>query len=65
MNAGLIFVAFGKSFNAFEAILNRMLGKEDGIQDGLFSFTKPITSAYYWCPPMKDGKLDLTAINVS
>lgn len=64
MDAGLVFVAFGKSLDAYEAILNRMLGKEDGIQDGLFQFTRPVTGAYYWCPPMKDGKLDLTAVNI-
>ena len=64
MDSGLMFVAFGKSFNAFEAILNRMLGKEDGIQDGLFSFTKPITGAYFWCPPMKEGKLDLAVMGL-
>lgn len=60
--AGLLFVAFGKSFDSFEAILNRMLGKEDGISDALFSFTRPISGAYYWCPPLKDGKLDLSAL---
>ncbi|MCW8899789.1 MAG: Dyp-type peroxidase [Gammaproteobacteria bacterium] len=65
MNAGLVFVAFGKSFAAFEAILNRMLGKEDGIQDGLFQFTRPMTGAYFWCPPMKGDKLDLRAVNIS
>ncbi len=59
MSAGLIFVAFGHSFDAFEAILHRMLGKEDSITDALFHFTRPITGAYYWCPPVKDGKLDL------
>lgn len=64
MNAGLIFVAFGKSFEAFEAILNRMLGHEDNIQDGLFNFTRPITGAYFWCPPMKEGKLDLSVIGI-
>jgi len=64
MNAGLIFVAFGKSFEAFEAILNRMLGKEDGITDALFTFTRPITGAYYWCPPIKDGKLDLELLDI-
>ena len=64
MNAGLMFVAFGKSFDAFEAILNRMLGKEDGILDGLFKFTKPISGAYFWCPPMKNSKLNLQAINI-
>ena len=65
MDAGLVFVAFGHSFDAFEAILNRMLGKEDGIKDGLFSFTKPITGAYYWCPPVtQDGKLDLQILGI-
>lgn len=64
MNAGLMFVAFGKSFDAFEAILNRMLGKEDGIQDGLFQFTKPISGAYFWCPPMLNGRLDLSAVGI-
>jgi len=65
MNAGLVFVAFGKSFDAFEAILNRMLGYDDDISDALFEFTKPINGAYYWCPPVKAGKLDLTALNIS
>lgn len=60
MDAGLVFVAFGKSFDAFEAILNRMLGNEDAIPDALFTFTRPITGAYFWCPPVKDGKLDLS-----
>lgn len=60
LDAGLVFVAFGKSFDAFEAILNRMLGNEDQISDALFTFTHPITGAYYWCPPVKDSKLDLS-----
>lgn len=64
MNAGLVFVAFGKSFDAFEAILNRMLGNEDSISDALFTFTHPISGAYFWCPPVKDGKLDLTALGL-
>ena len=62
MDAGLIFVSFGHSFAAFEAILNRMLGKEDAISDALFTFTRPISGAYFWCPPVKDRKLDLSAI---
>ena len=36
MEVGLFFVAFGKSFNAFEVVLNRMLGNEDSISDALF-----------------------------
>jgi putative iron-dependent peroxidase len=64
MNGGLIFVAFGKSFDAYEAILNRMLGNEDNITDGLFEFTRPITGAYFWCPPAKADKLDLSALDI-
>ena len=62
MAAGLYFVAFGKSFDAFEVLLSRMLGHEDGISDALFDFTRPVTGAYFWCPPVKEGKLDLSAL---
>jgi putative iron-dependent peroxidase len=61
---GLVFVAFGKSFNAFEALLHRMTGGEDGVIDGLFRFTRPVTGGYYWCPPVSDGKLDLSALGL-
>jgi len=61
-DAGLNFVAFGHSFDAFEAILQRMLGTEDGISDALFKFTRPVNGAYFWCPPMKEGKLDLSLL---
>jgi len=60
--AGLNFVAFGKSLDPFEVMLARMVGQEDGIVDALFGFSRPVTSAYFWCPPMKNGKLDLSAI---
>jgi len=60
--AGLMFVAFGRSFDAFEAQLGRMAGLEDGIEDALFRFTRPETGAYYWCPPVRDGRLDLSAL---
>jgi porphyrinogen peroxidase len=59
---GLVFVAFGKSLDAFEAQLKRMVGLEDGITDALFRFTKPVTGAYFWCPPMKGGRIDLKAV---
>ena len=64
MNAGLMFVAFGKSFDAFDVMLKRMIGEEDGIVDGLFEFTHPVTGAYYWCPPTTNGKLDLSALGL-
>ncbi len=62
LQGGLVFVAFGKSLDAFEAILRRMAGLEDGIQDGLFRFTRPLTGACFWCPPIRDGRLDLSAL---
>ena len=61
---GLVFVAFGKSLGAFEAQLKRMVGAEDGIADALFHFTKPISGSYFWCPPVKNGRLDLRAIGL-
>jgi putative iron-dependent peroxidase len=62
--AGLVFVAFGKSFDAFEAQLRRMIGLEDGITDALFRFSKPLNTAYFWCPPMRGGHLDLRQLGL-
>jgi putative iron-dependent peroxidase len=62
--AGLMFVAFGHSFDAFEAQMRRMAGHEDGIVDALFSFTRPVNGAYFWCPPVVDGRLNLRAIGL-
>lgn len=64
VDGGLVFVSFATSFKPFEMILDRMLGKEDSIVDALFTFTKPITGAYYWCPPTKGGKLDLSKLGL-
>lgn len=61
---GLVFVAFGKSFDAFEDLLKRMVGAEDGVADALFKFARPISGRYFWCPAIKDGRLDLNAIGV-
>ncbi|MET0102250.1 MAG: Dyp-type peroxidase [Sedimenticola sp.] len=62
--AGLVFVAFGHSFDAFEALLNRMVGKDDGIVDALFRFTNPVSGSYYWCPPVTGGHLNLQALGL-
>jgi putative iron-dependent peroxidase len=64
MRGGLNFVAFGKSFDAFEAQLKRMVGAEDGITDALFKFTVPVSGSYFWCPPMREAKLDLRALGL-
>ena len=63
-NGGLMFVAFGHSFYAFEAQLRRMVGAEDGIVDALFNFTQPVSGAYFWCPALVEGKLDLSPLGL-
>jgi len=62
--AGLLFLAFGQSLDAFEAQLCRMVGQDDGIADALFGFSRPVTGAYFWCPPMREGRLDLSALGL-
>lgn len=61
---GLMFVAFGRTFYAFDAALRRMSGVEDGVVDALFDFSRPLTGAYFWCPPIRDGHLDLSALKL-
>jgi putative iron-dependent peroxidase len=63
-SCGLEFLAFGKTFDAFESQMRRMAGLDDGITDALFGFSKPLTSSYFWCPPMRGKRLDLTAIGL-
>lgn len=62
--AGLLFVAFGHSLDAFEAQIRRMAGLDDGVVDGLFQMSKPVTGAYFWCPPLSDARLDLRAVGL-
>ncbi|RYF63202.1 MAG: Dyp-type peroxidase, partial [Comamonadaceae bacterium] len=64
MHAGLMFVAFGKSHRAFEQQMRRMAGQDDGITDAMFKISKPVTGAYFWCPPMRDGRLDLRRLGL-
>jgi putative iron-dependent peroxidase len=61
---GFMFVAFGKSLDAFEVQLRRMAGLDDGIIDGLFRFTRPVSGSYFWCPPARGSKLDLSALGL-
>lgn len=58
---GLQFVAFGKTLDAFEAQLRRMVGLEDGVTDAVFRFSRAVSGAYYWCPPVSGGRLELSA----
>jgi putative iron-dependent peroxidase len=61
---GLYFVAYGESLDRFERALRRMAGLDDGVVDRLLSFTRATTGGYYWCPPLRGGKLDLRAVGV-
>ncbi|HXS16288.1 MAG TPA: Dyp-type peroxidase, partial [Polyangiaceae bacterium] len=62
LEKGLIFVAYGRSLDAFDAVLKRMVGAEDGLVDALFSFTAPRSGATYFCPPVLGRRLDLRAL---
>ena len=44
--------------------LQHPLSKEDGVTDGLFRFSRPLTGAFYWCPALKGGKLDLSKLSI-
>lgn len=59
---GLYFVAYGATLDPFERVLRRMAGLDDGITDGLLRFSRPATGGYYFCPPLRDGRLDLRAL---
>jgi putative iron-dependent peroxidase len=64
MQAGLMFVAFAQSLYAFEAQMRRMAGQDDGITDAMFRISRPVSGAYFWCPPMRGGRLDLRRIGL-
>ena len=59
---GLVFVAFAASLDPFETLLRRMTGADDGVVDHLFRFTRPVTGSHFWCPPVRNGRLDLRAV---
>ncbi|WP_018152187.1 Dyp-type peroxidase [Leeia oryzae] len=63
--SGLMFLAFGRNFHAFEAQLTRMTGAEDDVVDALFTFSRPLWTAYFWCPPVKQGCADLSALDLA
>jgi porphyrinogen peroxidase len=59
---GLEFVAFTEDLGLFAQILRRMTGAEDGVSDHLFTFSRPSSGAFYWCPPLQGRELDLRAL---
>ena len=61
---GLEFIAFVESLDRFERVLRRMAGLDDGIVDALFSFSRPVTGGYYWCPPVRGNRLNLALLGI-
>lgn len=64
LRGGLVFVAFGASLKPFEVQMRHMLGLDDGVVDGLFQFSRPQGAAGFWCPPVRQGRLDLRALGL-
>ena len=44
--------------------MRRMAGHDDGIVDAMFRISKPVNGAYFWCPPMREGQLDLRQLGL-
>ena len=61
---GLEFIAYVESISRFDRMMRRMVGLEDGIADGLFKFSRAVTGGYYWCPPIQNGRLDLSYLGL-
>jgi putative iron-dependent peroxidase len=61
---GLYFVAYAATLDSFERQLRRMAGLDDGISDALLKLSRPVTGGYFWCPPVRNGKLDLTTLDI-
>lgn len=64
LEQGLEFIAYGESLDRYERVMRRMVGLEDGHLDALFTFSKPISGSYYWCPPAAGTRLDLKALGL-
>lgn len=61
---GLEFISYVESLDRFERVLRRMAGLEDGITDALFTFSRPLTGGYYWCPPVSGNRLNLSILGI-
>lgn len=61
---GLEFISYVESLDRYERVLRRMAGLEDGVVDALFTFSRPLTGGYYWCPPISGNRLDLSHLGI-
>ncbi len=60
---GLQFIAFMNDLRKARRMLRRMIGLEDGFQDALLGFSQAETGAYYYVPPVRNGKLLMPQMN--
>ena len=63
--AGLMFLAYSRDPDVFQAHARRMVGLEDGVVDALHRFSRPVSGGLYWCPPVAGGRLDLSALGIT
>jgi putative iron-dependent peroxidase len=61
---GLEFIAYMAHLDTFTRQMRHMAGLDDGIADALFQFSRPVTGAYYWCPPARSGRADLRILGL-
>ena len=62
---GLEFISYVAVLDTFEVMMRRMAGLDpDGIADALFTFSRPVTGGYYWCPPVRKGRPDLRILGI-
>lgn len=61
---GLEFIVYIESLDRYERVLRRMVGLDDGIVDALFTFSRPVTGGYYWCPPVHEKRLNLSSLGL-
>jgi putative iron-dependent peroxidase len=59
---GLEFIAFVADLDVIDLVLRRMCGLVDGQPDALLKYTQAETGAYYYCPPLRGGRLNLAGL---
>jgi putative iron-dependent peroxidase len=61
---GLEFISYVAHLDTFERQMRAMAGLTDGVADALFTFSRPVTGGYYWCPPARNGRADLRILGL-
>ena len=55
---GLEFIAYGRTLDAYERVMRRMAGLDDGVVDATFAYSRQVTGGHYWSQPGRSGKLE-------